>query len=136
MNVIQLSCAAAPTSAHIFCMLKNVSVFSRVNVDARRTSDQRQSNTEGAKPPFFRKTDMACCKRLADGNHLYIYSGTQPRWTTLQFFCRKCTKRENPRWPEKLFHMYNFLTISLNFMCDIWFLRVFCMPTPFVALFH
>ena len=34
----------ASTDAHIFCMLKNVSVFPRVNVDARRTSDQRQSN--------------------------------------------------------------------------------------------
>ena len=27
-----------------FCMFKNVSVFPRVNVDARRMSDQRQSN--------------------------------------------------------------------------------------------
>ena len=34
----------ASTSAHIFCTLKNISVFTRVNVDARRTSDQRQSN--------------------------------------------------------------------------------------------
>ena len=42
MSVIYFLCAS--TSAHIFCMLKNVSVFRRVNVDARRTSDQRQSN--------------------------------------------------------------------------------------------
>ena len=42
MNVIHLSCA--PTSTHTFCMFKNVSVFSRVNVDARITLDQRQSN--------------------------------------------------------------------------------------------
>ena len=41
-NVIYLSCAS--TSAPIFCMLKNVSMFPRVNVDARRTSDQRKSN--------------------------------------------------------------------------------------------
>ena len=41
MNVIHLLCAS--TSTHIFCMFKNVSVFPRVNVDARRTSDQRQS---------------------------------------------------------------------------------------------
>ena len=34
MNVIHLSCAS--TSAHIFCMFKNVSVFRRVNVDARK----------------------------------------------------------------------------------------------------
>ena len=27
---------------------------------------------------------MAYCKRLADIHHIYIYSGTQPRWTTLQ----------------------------------------------------
>ena len=42
MNVIHFLCAS--NSAHIFCMLKNVSVFPRVNVDARKTSDQRQSN--------------------------------------------------------------------------------------------
>ena len=42
MNIIHLLCAS--TSAHIFCMFKNVSVFLRVNVDARRTSDQRQPN--------------------------------------------------------------------------------------------
>ena len=42
MNVIQFLCAS--TSVHIFSMLKNVSVFPRANVDARRTSDQRQSN--------------------------------------------------------------------------------------------
>ena len=42
MNVIYLLCAS--TSAHIFCMLKNVNVFPCVNIDARRTSDQRQSN--------------------------------------------------------------------------------------------
>ena len=41
MNVIHFLCAS--TAAHIFCMLKNVSVFPRVDVDARRTSDQRQS---------------------------------------------------------------------------------------------
>ena len=35
---------------------------------------------------------MACCERLADGNHLYIYSGTQPRWTTLQFFAGNAQK--------------------------------------------
>ena len=40
MNVIQLLYAS--TSAHIFSKLKNVSVFPRVNVDVRRTSDQRQ----------------------------------------------------------------------------------------------
>ena len=42
MNVIHLLCAS--TSAHIFCMFKNASVFPRVTVDARSTSDQRQSN--------------------------------------------------------------------------------------------
>ena len=42
MNVIHLLCAS--TSAHIFCVVKNVSVFPRVNVDVSRTSDQRQSN--------------------------------------------------------------------------------------------
>ena len=42
MNVINLLCVSA--SAHIFCMFKNVSVFPRVNVDARRTADQRRSN--------------------------------------------------------------------------------------------
>ena len=42
MNVIHLLCVS--TSAHIFCMFKNVSVFPRVNVDTRRTLDQRQSN--------------------------------------------------------------------------------------------
>ena len=42
MNVIHLLCAS--TSAHIFCMFKNVRFFPRVNIDARRTSDQRQSN--------------------------------------------------------------------------------------------
>ena len=42
MNVIHLLCAS--TSAHIFFMLKNVSVFPCVNMDARRTSDQRQAN--------------------------------------------------------------------------------------------
>ena len=52
----------------------------------------RSALTQGAKPPFFRKTDMACCERLADGNHLYIYSGTQPRWTTLQFFAGNAQK--------------------------------------------
>ena len=42
MNVIHLLCAS--TSAHILCVVKNVSVFPRKNIDARRTSDQRQSN--------------------------------------------------------------------------------------------
>ena len=42
VNVTHLLCAS--TSAHIFCMFKIVRVFPRVNVDARRTSDQRQSN--------------------------------------------------------------------------------------------
>ena len=42
MNVIHILCSSI--SAHIFCMLKNVSVFPRVNVDAIITSDQRQSN--------------------------------------------------------------------------------------------
>ena len=44
INVIHLLCAS--TSAHIFCMFKNVSVFPRLNVYmyARRTSDQRQYN--------------------------------------------------------------------------------------------
>ena len=41
-NVIHLLCAS--TSAHIFCMSENMGVFPRVNIDARRTSDQRQSN--------------------------------------------------------------------------------------------
>ena len=42
MNVIHFLCASA--SAHIFCMFKNVSVFPRVNVDSKRTSDRRQSH--------------------------------------------------------------------------------------------
>ena len=42
MNIIHLLCAS--TSAHIFYMVKKVSVFPRVNVDARRASDKRQSN--------------------------------------------------------------------------------------------
>ena len=42
MNVIYSICAS--TSAHMFCMIKNGMVFPRVNVDARRMSDQRQSN--------------------------------------------------------------------------------------------
>ena len=42
MNVIHLLCVS--TSAHIFHMLINVSVFPRVNVDARRTLHQLQSN--------------------------------------------------------------------------------------------
>ena len=42
MNAIHFLCAS--TSAHIFCMIKNVSVFPRVHVAARGTSDQRQSN--------------------------------------------------------------------------------------------
>ena len=42
MNVIHLLCAS--TSAYTFCMFKNVNVFLRVNVDARKTLDQRQSN--------------------------------------------------------------------------------------------
>ena len=42
MKVIHILCAS--TSAHIFCMLKNVSVFPHVNVDARRTSDKGESN--------------------------------------------------------------------------------------------
>ena len=41
MNVIHLLCAS--TSAHTVCMLKNVNVFPRVNVDARRTSNARHS---------------------------------------------------------------------------------------------
>ena len=39
MNVFHLLCAS--TSAHSFCMFKNVGVFPRVNIDIRRTSDQR-----------------------------------------------------------------------------------------------
>ena len=35
---------------------------------------------------------MAYCKRLADIHHLYIYSGTQPRWTTLQLFVGNAQK--------------------------------------------
>ena len=42
MNVIHLLCAS--TSAHSFYMFKNVSVVPRVNIDDRRTSDQRHSN--------------------------------------------------------------------------------------------
>ena len=42
MSVIHFLCASI--SAQIFCMLKNVSVSPSVNVDARKTSDQRQSN--------------------------------------------------------------------------------------------
>ena len=42
MYVIHLLCAS--TSALSFCMFKNVSVFPRVNRDARGTSDLRQSN--------------------------------------------------------------------------------------------
>ena len=42
MNVTHLLYAS--TFAQIFCMFKNVSVFPRVNVDAWRTSYQRQSN--------------------------------------------------------------------------------------------
>ena len=45
MNVIHLLCAS--TFEHIFCMFKNVSVFPRVNVDTRRTSNHRQSNVIG-----------------------------------------------------------------------------------------
>ena len=29
-----------------------------------------------------------------------------------------------------------FFTVSLNYMCDIWFLMVFCIPSPFMAEFH
>ena len=35
---------------------------------------------------------MACCKKLPDGNHLYRYLGTQPRWTTLPFFSGNAQK--------------------------------------------
>ena len=42
VNVFHLLCAS--TSALSLFMSKNVSVFPRVNRDARRTSDQRQSN--------------------------------------------------------------------------------------------
>ena len=35
---------------------------------------------------------MACCKKLPDGNHLYRYLGTQPRWTTLPFFAGNAQK--------------------------------------------
>ena len=42
IKLIHLLCTS--TSAHNFCMFKNVSVFPCVNIDARRTSYQRQSN--------------------------------------------------------------------------------------------
>ena len=42
MKIIHLLCAS--TSSHIFCIFKNVSVFPRVEIYARRTSDQRQFN--------------------------------------------------------------------------------------------
>ena len=80
---------------------------------------------------------MACCKRLAGGNHLYIYPQTQPRWTTLQMFCRKCTRSENPRWPPHTFCLYNFWTGCSNLMCDTSFLMFFYMPNiyPFRATY-
>ena len=68
---------------------------------------------------------MACCKRLAGGNHLYIYPQTQPRWTTLQIFFRKCTKSENPRCPPHTFCLYNFWTGCSNLLCDTSFLIFF-----------
>ena len=63
MNVIHLLCAS--TSVHIFCMLKNVSVLPRLNVDARRTSHQRQSNV--------RHKYTTCSKFVA--NAFDAYSG-------------------------------------------------------------
>ena len=44
------------------------------------------------KTQFFKKIDMACCERLADENHIYIYSRTQPKWTTLHFFAGNAKK--------------------------------------------
>ena len=75
---------------------------------------------------------MACCRVLAVGNHLYIYQQTQPRWTTLQIFCRKCTKSENPRRTPHMFCLNIFWTDCSNLMCDM----VFCMPYLFLATFH
>ena len=71
---------------------------------------------------------MACCKRLAGGNHLYIYAQTQPRWTTLQTFCRKFTKSENQKWPPHTFCLYNFWTGCSNLMCDTSFLMPYIYP--------
>ena len=70
---------------------------------------------------------MACCKRLVGVNHLYIYPQTQPRWTTLQIFCRKCTKNDNPKWPPHTFYLYNFWTGCPNLMCDTSFLIFFAI---------
>ena len=58
MNVIHLLCAS--TSAHIFCIFKNVNVFPRVNLDARRTSDQRQSN---ARHKYIAHALNSLCKK-------------------------------------------------------------------------
>ena len=78
--------------------------------------------------------DMACSETLASGNHFYIYPRTQPRWTSLHF-CRKCTKRENPRWPPQMSCLYSSWKVCPNLMCDISFPMVFCMPSPFLATF-
>ena len=53
-------------------------------------------------------TDMACCKRLVGGDHLYIYPRKQHKRTTLKRFCRKCTRSENLRWPPQMPCIYNF----------------------------
>ena len=46
-----------------------------------------------------KKTDTACCKRLATRNHFYVHLGTQSIWTTLNFFCRKFLGSPKPTWP-------------------------------------
>ena len=41
-------------------------------------------STQGAKPHFFGKVDMGCCKRSLYINDIFTYPGTISRWTTLQ----------------------------------------------------
>ena len=55
---------------------------------------------------------------------------------TLTFLAENAPKANIQDGRHKDLIHITFLAASSNFICDIWFLRVFCMPSVFLELFY
>ena len=71
---------------------------------------------------------MACCKRLANGNHLYYIQENNLGGQPCYYLQEKHKKQKSKMAAINRSQTYNLLTVSLHFMCDMWFLKVSCEP--------
>ena len=72
---------------------------------------------------------------LAHGNHVYVYSGIQPRWTTLLICCVPI-KKEHAQIEKQLLYIYfinNWSKTILGLIQDVQAISVLVISTQVIS---